>query len=344
MQLVMGHANCVMLFETFEEQSLFHMVMEKCQASLMDRLDKMSLASEEYISRLFREMLLGIAHVHGVNLVHRDVKPHNYLLGGEDGQTVKLTDFGMAHLMPAKGYLSSHCGTAPYMSPEVVSCSRYSFNTDVWSMGVTAYVLLYGDFPYLPTVMTSESMKERILIGEPAPTFRPALREAQLPSDSACSFVAKLMVRTPSDRCSAREALQLPFVCTEPLADGDATHDLTPTLQCAVKNTRAFPRSPALRPDPIVARSLDDLLHSLQQNNNLHFTEPSCDKDCEQSDQAQGNSASECRRSRSSMTYPLRKSRVSLASVSTRTSVGSLDLSTSDIAGDEFSDALGHDV
>jgi len=149
MKLVAGHKHCLQLFATFQ-----------CNSS--------------YLARLFRDILLGIAHVHSLNIVHRDIKPCNILFGGKDGETVKLCDFGMAEELPASGGFTAHCGTAPHMSPEVVSMKSYAFKTDVWSTGVTAYMLLYGVFPYMPKDKAPMSMKKAIYLGKPAPQFTPA--------------------------------------------------------------------------------------------------------------------------------------------------------------------------
>lgn len=273
MKLVAGHPHCVEFSQAFSDQSLFYIVMEKCQASLMDRLERMARASEDYVANLFREMLLGIAYVHKMNIVHRDIKPNNFLLGGADGDTVKLTDFGMARKMPERGYLTSHCGTAPYMSPEVVGRKPYGFNTDVWSMGVTAYVLLYGDFPYQPKCPTSQAMKDQILLGEPAPAFASTVPDAPVPSERARAFVRELMAREKTVRCSAEEALKLPFVCPGVPPAPDQAGDLTPSFKSARRKALIFVNSPLSPADPTEKRGLDDLLRMLQRKASTFFSE-----------------------------------------------------------------------
>lgn len=258
MRLLEGLPDCVQLYETFTEGSLFYMVMEKCERSLIDCLDRMSSASEDYVAPLFRDMMLGISHVHEVGLVHCDIKPNNFLLGGPKGQTVKLADFGMTCKMPNRGYLTSHCGTAPYMSPEVVARKPYNFKTDVWSMGVTAYVLLYGDFPYLPKVFTPQAMKEQILHGVPAPEFAPASRTAVAPSERAQCFVRALMERDQADRCTADEALWLPFVCPDVPPPPDQADDLTPSFR------RARLKTCEIQQDLAASSGLDSVLSVLQ--------------------------------------------------------------------------------
>jgi serine/threonine protein kinase len=304
MQLVRGHDNCVMLFETFLERSAFYLVMERCHSSLISHLDQRVQVSEEYMSRIFREMLSGIAHVHTVNLVHRDIKPENFVYGGQFGRTVKLGDFGMAQLLPEKGYLTSHCGTAPYMSPEIVSHRRYGFKTDVWSMGVTAYMLLYRDFPYVPETSTVENMKKCIRIGERAPTHIPADKNVPVPSECARSFVMSLMVRKASERCSAKEALQLPFVCSH----NDSSHgDLTPMSSKMEESAPSVQNKPIEALAPTVTANPDELPNVFQARVAACFSEP----------------CYETQSSRASSCNTLAKFRSSHTSLSTRASIES---------------------
>jgi len=272
------HDHCVQLHEVFidEINGLFYIVMERCQASLMDMLSELVHASEADISRIFREMLLGIQHVHSLNLVHRDVKPSNFLTGA-DGKTVKLTDYGLTKALPTQGVLKGRCGTTPFMSPEMVSHMPYSQKTDVWSLGVTAYLLLYADFPYMPPDSTSENemqsaMVDAIRAGSPPPTFRPSPDvQCHTPSQCASGFVRALLERDPDLRCTVSSVLRMPLVCQTGglLAPPcDVGFSLVPAIQEVRHQTRKF-EAPV---SPVVPTSLDDLLRRLQNIGSRAFT------------------------------------------------------------------------
>ena len=94
---------------------------------------------------LMEELLLGIAHAHSREVIHRDVKPQNILLAkGTDGI---LTDFGIAHAMESTGRTSTMtAGTSGYIAPEVTS-GKFDASIDVYSAGVVLYKMLGGEFP-----------------------------------------------------------------------------------------------------------------------------------------------------------------------------------------------------
>lgn len=208
-----SHPNCVEMFQSFMDGSVFCLVMERCEVPLIDRLVELTQVCENVLAPFIRQMLLGIAHIHQRLIVHRNVKPEKFFVGGPGGCTVKLSDFALAAQLPKPGAtLMGSCGTAGYMSPEMAGGSGHSESTDVWSLGVTVYMLLYGELPYMPTEASSLAMKRAVLNGAPAPKFVRVWQKAASPSVEAESFVRATLERMPWRRCTAKEALGLPFL------------------------------------------------------------------------------------------------------------------------------------
>jgi len=206
------HDHVIELLDHHVGRSFYCFVMERCHASLMDRMKDVVRMPDTEIVRLLQEMLYGLSHLHGRRICHRDVKPNNYLLCSEsDGHvgSVKLCDFGLAQTLPKRGGLLKGCyGTPPYMSPEMVAETGHGLNTDVWSYGATVHTLLFREFPFAPVENTSKAMKTAILQGVP---------RGKRDVDSAeAAFCRSLMTRDAQERPDVAAALQLPFLQLRP--------------------------------------------------------------------------------------------------------------------------------
>lgn len=209
------HANCVQLYQTYCDDNLFYMVMEQCACSLETSLTSLWQASESSLVSIFRQTLLGLAHVHSAHVVHRDLKPGNIFLGGPNGSNVKIGDFGVsALLLPGSKALSGACGTLPYMSPEMVSMKGHRHSTDLWSLGVMVYQLLFGEYPFNPPGGDAGSLRLAILCGAPAPKYMPVevVQRSTPVSVLALRFSQALLTPKPLQRPTAREMLQHPFL------------------------------------------------------------------------------------------------------------------------------------
>mmetsp|Transcript_11760 Transcript_11760/g.33498 ORF Transcript_11760/g.33498 Transcript_11760/m.33498 type:complete len:280 (-) Transcript_11760:517-1356(-) len=191
--------------------------MEKCDETLIGALRGAPALTEDFYRPIFRGMLQGLAAIHAAGVVHRDVKPDNFMCSGSgEGRVVKLCDFGLAKLITRadRNELSGINGTAPFMAPEMLNESRYNAKVDTWSLGVIVYLMLYGTFPYMPRIWSSEDMKLTIRLGTPPPSFTPKVRHraasefADVVSHSATALCAKLLQRSPRERFHANQALR----------------------------------------------------------------------------------------------------------------------------------------
>ena len=101
---------------------------------------------ESILSKITKQILLGLSYLHKEkHQIHRDIKPANILINS-DG-TVKLTDFGISRTLE-KSQAHTFVGSRIYMSPERITGKKYSYPSDIWSVGLVIYELATGDEPY----------------------------------------------------------------------------------------------------------------------------------------------------------------------------------------------------
>lgn len=108
-----------------------------------------SLIFEEKVAKkIFFQVIQGIKHIHNLGVCHRDLKPQNILI--DEKGNAKIIDFGFSS--SGKSYLTTHCGTPPFMCPEIVQKRPYNgMKADVWALGVILFLMLNGKLPFKAT-------------------------------------------------------------------------------------------------------------------------------------------------------------------------------------------------
>ena len=85
--------------------------------------------------------------LHEKNIIHRDLKPENLLLEKENF-SLKLIDFGFARILPKGERARTSCGSFNYIAPELIWGQGYGLPAEIWSFGVTAYVIMMSAYPF----------------------------------------------------------------------------------------------------------------------------------------------------------------------------------------------------
>jgi len=143
------HEHIAAVYDTGQDGSYHYIVMEYVEGeSLRDRLRREGPLPLEEALRIAAETATALDAAHAAGVIHRDIKPHNILLG-RDGM-VKVTDFGIARAAaaPAQSETSAVIGTVNYVSPEQARGEAAGPQGDIYSLGATLFEALTGKPPF----------------------------------------------------------------------------------------------------------------------------------------------------------------------------------------------------
>jgi len=161
-----------------------------------------SLEDYRHIASLLAGVADGLAHAHAEGVVHRDVKPHNLILG--EDHRLYITDFGLARLadQPHLTLSGEVMGTPSYLSPEQArgEVGGISYQTDIYSLGVTMYEITTGRRPF--DGESREQIIRAVCEKEPTP---PRQIVSDIPRDLE-TICLRAMRKEPSGRYPTAEA------------------------------------------------------------------------------------------------------------------------------------------
>lgn len=205
------HPNIVSSHEAFFRKSRLCVLLEWMDAgSMSDIIARHSVDgfTEVMVSYVARGLFQGLAHLHKQKIMHRDIKPAN-VLANSKGE-VKISDFGIAKVFSGSATKTvSVAGSTPYMSPEMILSQAYSFESDVWSAGMTIAECAIGAYPFVKKKAADPfEMFETVQKGSKSVVWD---QRGRTPSELLRSFVDSCL-RDRDARPSAEELLLHPFV------------------------------------------------------------------------------------------------------------------------------------
>lgn len=145
----LSHPNIIHCYDVLLTPNNIYLVMDYCEGGdLQSFLSKHKRLDEQTALSILKQLLKGYQVLLGYGVLHRDLKSKNILL--KDG-VFKIADFGFAkHLQNfEKQVLQTLVGTPLYMSPQLLKKEPYSSKSDVWSLGVIYFELLFGRTPWV---------------------------------------------------------------------------------------------------------------------------------------------------------------------------------------------------
>ncbi len=232
--LTLKHSNIVTLNELILQKNELNMIFEFIGQNLFEYAKNMNEIPEYKIRNISFQILQGLAYMHKNNFFHRDMKPENILISGDQ---VKLADFGLARDINSEPPFTDYVATRWYRSPEVILNSKvYSSPIDIFALGAII-AELYTGVPLFPGKEASDQMNKICeVLGTPNQSdwnegydlanqihFKfPQFRGKKLKnvinraSDNAINLLEMMLCFNPSKRPSAVKCLQHPFFqCNE---------------------------------------------------------------------------------------------------------------------------------
>merc|ERR1712200_119268 len=239
---VQGHKNIIQLIEYFEEPDRFYLIFEKVSGGqLLDHIQRRKFFTEQEAARIITDVASALEFLHSKGIAHRDLKPENVLCVYSDQLTpVKLCDFDLGSGIKFHSgggsdttpLLHTPVGSAEFMAPEIVEAFiedtdedfQYDKRCDLWSLGITMYILLCGYPPFSGSCGENCGWAEggdcqycqlNLFHNIQRGRFHFPKKDWARISSNAKDLINKLLVKSAKDRLSARDVLQNPWLQTD---------------------------------------------------------------------------------------------------------------------------------
>lgn len=206
-----NHPGIVTLKTVYEDNTKVYLVLQLLKGgNLLDYLVKKGRFSEQESAVILRSLVTAVAYLHENGVLHRDLKPSNILLASKDApESVKIADMGFAKQLRAdNGLLMTPCYTKNFVAPEVLKRQGYDAACDIWSLGVTFYIMLCGWSPF------------SIAPGDSPQVILKRINSGKLDSndhwkhltDEAKTLLAQMLDIAPDRRPTASQLVQHPWL------------------------------------------------------------------------------------------------------------------------------------
>jgi serine/threonine-protein kinase len=210
------HPNVVGVFDRGEYDGTYYIAMEY----LPGRTLKDVIREEAPLDQLRTidygiQILQAASFAHRRGIVHRDIKPHNVIVGADN--RLKVTDFGIARAGASEmTETGSIMGTAQYLSPEQAQGQRVGAQSDLYSVGVVLFEMLTGRVPFLGESAVSIALKH---VSEEPPPLRQLRPDVHPRLEQA---VGRALLKDPAQRyASADEFIAALEQAREAIVSGD---------------------------------------------------------------------------------------------------------------------------
>ncbi|KAH3762896.1 myosin light chain kinase [Pelomyxa schiedti] len=204
-----NHPNVLSLLDLIEDETCIYIVTPHMGGGeLFNKITYHGHLTEGDAVTIVKQICEGINFLHSLGICHRDLKPENILCSEEPVNfRVVISDFGLSKLFGRGELMKTACGTLQYAAPEIFTSRIYSEACDMWALGVIAYVMLTGCFPFDGTYHDLMNKISRA-------NYCKGNLNAVGVSPAAIAFIECLLQVEPSNRMQARDALAHPWLAS----------------------------------------------------------------------------------------------------------------------------------
>ena len=196
----------VRYYDSFEENNSLNIVMEYCDGGdlskfLEENKKTKILLKENLVWNLFLKITIGLASIHNLKILHRDLKALNIFLTKD--LDVKIGDLGVAKMLTHTKFAKTFIGTPYYLSPELCQDIPYNDKSDVWALGCILYELCTYKHPF--NAKNQGALIIKILKDTPSPIHSYYSNELQ-------ELIYSLLEKDEQLRPSCYDILVSPYV------------------------------------------------------------------------------------------------------------------------------------
>jgi len=145
---MLKHPNVIETYDVIHDKmgGNIYIIMEYCEGGHLGNLLKNKPISEKEAKNYMKQIANGLQYLMDNSILHRDLKPQNIMVNKDNN--LKIADFGFARYFQVDTVAETLCGTPLYMAPEIMKDRKYNYKSDLWSVGVILYQMVYGKRPY----------------------------------------------------------------------------------------------------------------------------------------------------------------------------------------------------
>ncbi|KAL4502412.1 hypothetical protein ABPG72_011999 [Tetrahymena utriculariae] len=155
----LDHPNIVKFIDAKKTKDFMYLIMEFCNEGSIEDLIVNQKVSENEVLDYFKQICKAFSELNNKNILHGDVKPSNILLHNSQ---CKLADFGVSKTIDKKSENTTMRGTPFFMAPQLLNNQPYTTKSDIWSLGITLFFMLFKRLPWDEKVQKQHQLRQFI--------------------------------------------------------------------------------------------------------------------------------------------------------------------------------------